>query len=115
MASQQNPPPGEGGRRLHHASDRGLQGSPGQAVDGKGPDLQLWGADIDEQEERDGWPEGGEDPVQKVGWRLVGVAEDETTEADVAVVIWEGGREKVGEEKRPQLSHEKEEGDDYSR
>ena len=50
-----------------------------------------------------------------MGWRLVGVAEDETTEADVAVVIWEGGREKVGEEKRPHLSHEKEEGDDYSR
>ena len=65
---------------------------PGQAVDGKGPDLQLWGANIDEQEERDGWPEGGEDPVQKVGWRLVGVAVDQTTEADVAVVIWEGGR-----------------------
>ena len=67
---------GEGGRRLHNTSDQGLQGSPGQAVDGKGPDLQLWGADIDEQEERDGWPEGGEDPVQKVGWRLEGVAVD---------------------------------------
>ena len=41
-----------------------------QAVDGEGPDIQFQGAVPDEQEERDGWPEGGEDPVQEVGWRL---------------------------------------------
>ena len=37
-----------GGRGLLDGSDRGLQGTPGQAVDGAGQDLQLHGAVADE-------------------------------------------------------------------
>ena len=63
MEAQQDPPPGEGGRGLFYGSHRGLQGTPGQAADGACEDLQLQGAVVDEQEERDGWVEGGEDAI----------------------------------------------------
>ena len=46
--TQQDPPPGEGGGGPLDGSDRGLQGTPGQAVDGAGQDLQLQGDVADE-------------------------------------------------------------------
>ena len=46
--TQQDPPPGEGGGGPLDGSDRGLQGTPGQAVDGAGQDHKLQGADADE-------------------------------------------------------------------
>ena len=64
LASQQAPSSGEGGRGVHHEGDRGLQRAPGQTIDGGSAYLKLQGASPDEQEERDGRLEGGEDAVQ---------------------------------------------------
>ena len=70
VASQQVSSSGEGGRGVHHDGDGRLQGAPRQAAHGESADLQLQGASPYEQEERDGWLEGGEDAVQEVGRRL---------------------------------------------
>ena len=64
----------QGGGPIQHESHRNLQRSSWQTDHGEDPDSEFQRASFDEQEERDGWSEGGQDEISEVGRWLSWVA-----------------------------------------
>ena len=63
----------QGGGPIQHESHRNLQRSSWQTDHGEDPDSEFQRASFDEQEERDGWSEGGQDAISEVGWQQLGL------------------------------------------